>query len=137
VAIRLGLAASGGRLVFMTVTAGENPAGFGKRLKGEIGDPPQGMIDPHAHHILFKKGLGAAQKALVEEGQGILTKHGIDPIFGFDNLVWAPNRIAGQHDIDALQKVVDTLRKIDEAGGTKADIIEALKKLGRLAARRK
>ncbi|MGG4467502.1 hypothetical protein ABER68_05685 [Paenibacillus alvei] len=42
---------------------------FGKYLKGLIGDPPTIMIDPHAHHILFKKGLGEAQQKLVQEGQ--------------------------------------------------------------------
>jgi hypothetical protein len=110
---------------------------FGKYLKGKLGDPPAGMIDPHAHHILFKKGLGQAQQAIVEEGQAILRKHGIDPIYGIENLVWAPNRIAKQHDIASLQNVVDTLKKVDAAGGDRADIVESLKKLGQLAAQRK
>jgi hypothetical protein len=38
---------------------------FGKHLRKIIGDPPAGMVDPHAHHILFKKGLGEAQQELV------------------------------------------------------------------------
>lgn len=33
------------------------------------------MIDPHAHHILFKKGNGKAQQELVKEGQEILRKY--------------------------------------------------------------
>lgn len=44
---------------------------FGKYLRGLIGGPPTAMIDPHAHHILFKKGLGQKQKELVAEGQEI------------------------------------------------------------------
>ncbi|CAI8707672.1 MULTISPECIES: hypothetical protein [Bacillus] len=35
---------------------------FGKYLRGLIGDPPTDMRNPHAHHILFKKGLGQKQK---------------------------------------------------------------------------
>lgn len=93
---------------------------FGKYLRGLIGDPPTAMIDPHAHHILFKKGLGEAQQKLVQEGQELLRKYGIDPIIGKENLVWAPNRVAGQHSIAALD-----------------DIIEILEDLGKQAASRK
>ncbi len=45
-------------------------------------DPPTAMINPHAHHILFKKGLGQKQQELVREGQEILRRYGIDPIIG-------------------------------------------------------
>ncbi len=31
---------------------------FGKYLRGLVGDLPTAMINPHVHHILFKKGLG-------------------------------------------------------------------------------
>ncbi|MDR4904409.1 hypothetical protein S3E15_01814 [Bacillus mycoides] len=69
---------------------------FGKYLRGLIDDPPTAMRNPHAHHILFKKGLGQKQKILVQEGQEILRKHGIEPIIGEENLVWAPNTVIGQ-----------------------------------------
>lgn len=92
--------------------------------------------NPHAHHILLKKGLGKAQKALVKEGQEILRKYGIDPIYGVENLVWAPNKIKGQHNIKALRNVVDQLKEADMTGGTKEDIVKALKKLGEEAAER-
>ncbi|MED1093674.1 type IV secretion protein Rhs [Bacillus paramycoides] len=92
---------------------------FGKYLKGLIGDPPADMINPHAHHILFKKGLGEAQQKLVQEGQELLRKHGIEPIIGDENLVWAPNRIAGQHGIERLQHIVDKLKEVDAMGGTR------------------
>ena len=55
-------------------------ADYNKILRGYIGGPPAGMKNPHAHHILYKKGRGAAQQALAQEGQDILIKHGIDPI---------------------------------------------------------
>ncbi len=109
---------------------------FGKHLRELIGDPPKGMVDPHAHHILFKKGLGPAQQALVEEGQAILRKVGIDPIYGKDNLIWAPWRVAEQHGIESLTKVVDELRALDRAGGDYNDFVDLLKKLGRIAAER-
>ncbi len=99
------------------------------------------MIDPHAHHILFKEGNGIAQKALVQEGQALLRNYGIDPIFGLENLTWAPNRIVGQHDIKALTNVVDTLKLVEELGGTqeylKKKLINALRELGEQAATRR
>ena len=62
---------------------------FGKYLRGLIGDPLIAMINPHAHHILFKKGLGQKQQELVREDQEILRKYNIDPLIGKENLVWA------------------------------------------------
>ena len=110
---------------------------FGAHLKNLIGDAPKGMPDPHAHHILFKKGLGAKQQALVVEGQALLRKYDIDPIFGKENLVWAPNRIKGQHSYDALEHVVSTLKQTDEMFGTLEEMIKALKRLGKTAAQRR
>ncbi len=60
----------------------------------------------------------------------------IDPIFGKENLVWAPNRITGQHNIAALRNVVDTLKEVAEYG-FRDDMVEALRKLGKVAAGRK
>ncbi|WP_144528289.1 T7SS effector LXG polymorphic toxin [Peribacillus simplex] len=110
---------------------------FGKYLRGLIGGPPTAMVNPHAHHILFKKGLGEAQQKLVQEGQEILRKYGIDPIIGKENLVWAPNRIMGQHNIAALENVVNQLKAVDTAGADIDDIIEILEDLGKQAASRR
>ncbi|MDQ0213608.1 hypothetical protein J2S13_000002 [Oikeobacillus pervagus] len=107
---------------------------FGKYLRGLIGAPPTAMIDPHAHHILFKKGLRQKQQELVREGQEILRKYGIDPIIGKENLVWAPNRIAGQHGIERLQHIIDKLKAVDSFGGTREKMVEMLKLLGEEAA---
>ncbi|WP_226658918.1 AHH domain-containing protein [Pseudalkalibacillus hwajinpoensis] len=109
---------------------------FGKYLRGLIGDPPNGMINPHAHHILFKKGLGEKQQKLVQEGQEILDSYGIDPIIGKENLIWAPNAVVGQHSIDALEEVVNRLRAVEEMGGDLDDIVEALEDLGEVASTR-
>ncbi|MBI1889492.1 MAG: LysM peptidoglycan-binding domain-containing protein, partial [Burkholderiales bacterium] len=110
---------------------------FGAHLRQLIGDPPPGMIDPHAHHILFKEGNGAAQKALVQEGQALLKRYDIDPIMGVENLTWAPNRVAGQHGIDALRNVVNSLKQVEQFGGDRAAIVKKLQELGQLAAQRK
>jgi hypothetical protein len=110
---------------------------FNKYLRKEVGDPPADMVNPHAHHILFKEGLGPAQKALVKEGQALLRRYGIDPIWGLENLVWAPNRIVGQHDIEALRKVVEKLKLVEDFGGSYNDIVEALEVLGEIAAERR
>ena len=109
---------------------------FGKYLRNVVGEPPADMINPHAHHILFKTGNGEKQQQLVKEGQEILRKYGIDPIVGLENLVWAPNGITGQHDIAALTDVVDVLKAVDEAGGDYDDIVEALELMGRKASSR-
>lgn len=92
------------------------------------------MIDPHAHHILFKKGLGQKQQELVREGQEILKRYGIELIIGKGNLVWAPNRITGQHGIERLQHIVDKLKEVDSFGGTREKMVEMLKLLGEEAA---
>lgn len=101
---------------------------FGEYLrKGEL---PANMIDPHAHYILFKTGHEGTQQELVKEGQEILRKYGIDPIVGEENLVWAPNRVVGQHDKAALEEVVNALKAVDKAGGDYDDIVEVLKRQG-------
>jgi hypothetical protein len=110
---------------------------FNKYLRSLIGNPPKDMIDPHAHHILFRTGLGPKQKALVIEGHHLLRKYGIDPIFGKENLVWAPWRIKGQHDYNALKYVVDQLKAVEALGGEYEDICEKLEELGKTAARRR
>ena len=110
---------------------------FGTYLKNIVGDPPTDMINPHAHHILFKTGNGATQQALVEEGQAIMRKYGIDPVVGVENLVWAPNAVTGQHNVSALEKVVNALKEVDEASGDYDDIVEALEFLGLEASLRK
>ncbi|WP_342614461.1 T7SS effector LXG polymorphic toxin [Peribacillus frigoritolerans] len=109
---------------------------FGKYLRGLIGDPPNAMINPHAHHILFKKGLGQKQQELVREGQEILRRYGIDPIIGKENLVWAPNAVIGQHSLDALEEVVNRLRAVEAMDGDFDDIVEALEDLGDIASTR-
>jgi hypothetical protein len=43
----------------------------------------------------------------MKEGQEILRQVGIDPLFGKEVFVWAPNNPPGQHHIDALQPLVD------------------------------
>ena len=109
---------------------------FGKYLRGLIGDPPTAMINPHAHHILFKKGLGQKQQELVREGQEILRRYGVDPIIGIENLVWAPNAVIGQHSLDALENVVNQLKTVEIEGGDFDDFVEVLEELGNLASRR-
>ena len=109
---------------------------FDKYLKGITGDPLTAMINPHAHHILFKKGLGQKQQELVREGQEILRRYGVNPIIGEENLVWAPNAVIGQHNIDALENVVNRLRTVEVEGGDFDDIVEVLEELGELASRR-
>ena len=106
---------------------------FGEYLRNTIGNPPEDMINPHAHHILFKTGLGDKQQELVKEGQAILRKYGIDPITGTENIVWAPNGVVGQHNVEALEEVVYGLIERAEFGVEKEEIIKYLQRMGRIA----
>ncbi|WP_240321574.1 hypothetical protein [Paenibacillus sp. O199] len=81
--------------------------------------------------------MGKTQKELVKEGHEILIEYGIDPIMGLENLVWAPNRVKGQHGIEALRYVVDKLKEVKEAGGDREDMVEMLRILGDIAKRRR
>lgn len=109
---------------------------FGKYLSKIKGESPANMIDPHAHHILFKTGNGAAQQELVKEGQVILRKYGIDPIVGEENLVWVPNRVVGQHDIAVLEDVVNALKAVNKDCGSYDEIVRVLNMYGRIAGER-
>nr|WP_275994431.1 polymorphic toxin-type HINT domain-containing protein [Argonema antarcticum] len=108
-------------------------AEYGRFLRRQIGDPPTDMENPHAHHILQKLGREGTQRALVQEGQAILRKHGIDPIWGLENLVWAPNR---GHTTAAQELVVEELKAVDAAGLGYDDIVTVLRRHGRIAANR-
>lgn len=45
-----------------------------------------------------------------------------DATIGKENVVWAPNRIAGQHNISALENDVNQLKAVDAAGADLDDI---------------
>ena len=85
--------------------------------------------------LLFRSGLGRRQRALVDEGQLILRRNGIDPIYGPENLAWAPN-VAGQHRIGPLRGVVERLRQVEASGGGREGLTQALRELGEVAAAR-
>ncbi|PFZ03191.1 hypothetical protein COL63_29860 [Bacillus pseudomycoides] len=99
------------------------------------------MYDPHAHHIVLKKRNGKAQKELVKEGKEILKDYDIDSILGLENLVRAPNRVKGQHSIEALRNAVDRLREVRDngggGGGGRDDLVEKLRDIGDIAQRRR
>ncbi|WP_371025332.1 polymorphic toxin-type HINT domain-containing protein [Paraclostridium ghonii] len=121
----------------MTIKNDCSKFNFGKYLRQLIGPPPEGMIDPHAHHILFKKGRGKIQQELVKEGQAILRKYDIDPIFGKENLVWAPNRVKGQHSTEVVEELVSKLKETDDFFGEYDEIIEILNEFAQKARDRK
>jgi hypothetical protein len=61
-----------------------------KEFTDHVPEWPQTAPLPHAHHIVMKAGRYGAV-SFVKKTQKILQSVGIDPIFGYDNLVWAPN----------------------------------------------
>jgi A nuclease family of the HNH/ENDO VII superfamily with conserved AHH len=82
----------------------------------------------HAHHIVFKQGLGETGKVAADEAQQLLQEeYDIDPFYGRENLVWAPNQ--GHKDI-TMVAVRDKLFEVHENIGTEDAMVEALKELG-------
>lgn len=51
-------------------------------------------------------------------------------------MVWAPNGVVGQHDEAALRQVVDELKKVDTSNATRDEIVDVLKKMGKIAKKR-
>ena len=106
-------------------------------LTGIKGAAPSDMPNPHAHHILFKKGLGEAQQMLVHEGQDLLRKVGIDPLFGEEVLYWAPNGVKDQHSHETLLSLIEDLRKLAASQEERSEYVEVLKKHAAVAAGRR
>ena len=95
------------------------------------------MPNPHAHHILFKKGLREAQQMLVRKGQDLLRKVGIDPLFGEEVLYWAPNGVKDQHSHETLLSLIEDLRKLAASQEERSEYVEVLKKHAAVAAGRR
>ena len=104
---------------------------YAKTLEDAKQFKPTDMLRPHAHHILFKEGIGPLQKAYSLYGKQILKKHdiGIDSIH---NLTWAPN-VKGLHRLSTLKPIVKELRDVHKQGGNRDDIIAVLTKHGKKA----
>ncbi len=96
----------------------------------------EGMPRPHDHHILYEKGIGKTQQALVKEGSEILERYGIIHATDAVNRVIAPN-IKGQHIVANLEEVLNGLKEIEAAGGTKDDVVKFLRRMGEKAANRR
>ena len=110
-------------------TAVSKTVSAGAKAIDEIAD----MVRPHRHHIVFKKGIGDRQQALVREGQEILQQFGIDPINGAENITIAPN-VKGQHTYEALEPLVRALKDADVNPLTsREDIVKILDNFGRIA----
>ncbi len=107
--------------------AGESEPNWGSHLRSIKGDPPLDMERPHAHHTVFKSGIGS-QKPWLEQSKDILEKYNIDWYKGRENLDWAPN-VKGVHTTENAKIVYEELKAADETFGTKQAIIDTLKDL--------
>lgn len=116
-ALKRGLELGGGNKAYRTI------------LTEAVGPAPDGMFDPHAHHTVFKLGQ-VSQRQLVLKAQTFLREVGIHPEFGPQNLVWAPNRVVGQHSTEALRPLVDAL---ESARGSRVDIETVLREFSELS----
>lgn len=106
---------------------------FTNEANEELGDAPEGMKNPHRHHILDVNGRAGEHREIVRNGQEILKKYDIDPLLGKENLIWAPNK---GHTKDATARLVSELKAADELGLSRDDIVEILKRHGENVARR-
>ncbi|WIG80094.1 AHH domain-containing protein [Photobacterium damselae] len=95
--------------------------------------PPESMINPHAHHIVFKKGRGVKMKGYLDESKKILEKYDIDWYKGRENLIWAPNK---NHSTIAAKYVRDVLIQADKTN-SKEEVVLALRNAGDLFAKDK
>ncbi len=126
------------QLVFGQFQSDKSRTAWKDYLTGIKGAAPSDMPNPHAHHILFKKGLGEAQQMLVHEGQDLLRKVGIDPLFGKEVFVWAPLYAKGQHSPDTADDLVRDLKALWDSGSrSKQKFADILKKHGEIAAGRR
>ena len=92
------------------------------------GNPPCNMVNPHAHHIVFKEGRGKMKKVLGESKE-ILERYNIDWLKGIENLMWAPNK---GHSLKNAEKVRDALKAADnKCKGCRPCMVDALQKAGK------
>jgi len=125
---RVTVAAAGGANAASTSTAPAADFHWGNYLRSiGGGEPPPDMETPHAHHIVFKNSRGARMGAYLDESKAILERHGIDPVLGRENLVWAPNK---NHKTAAARAVRDALVAADKTGSRDA-VAAALAQLGK------
>jgi hypothetical protein len=96
-------------------------------VRRELGAAPQGMNNPHTHHIAQVNGAVGEHRALVREAQDILRRYGIDPLQGAENLVWAPNK---GHTLTESRALTLDLRLASEANAPRRVIVEILERYG-------
>ncbi|MCZ2340834.1 MAG: AHH domain-containing protein [Bacteroidales bacterium] len=93
---------------------------------------PAGSPQPHAHHIVMKKGKGVEANKDSLAAQKILQSYGIDPIFGYQNLVWAPlwpGHTTPKNGAVYAKAVLTALETVVGENGNKSDIITALQSI--------
>ncbi len=96
------------------------------------------MKNPHALHIVYKKGSENLRQ-LVESAQEIILSVKIDPIISPENLILAPNT---GHSYDNLKPIVDELKVIQDSmpdfSQVKQErVIDVLKRYGDISQARK
>ncbi|MGQ3376814.1 pre-toxin TG domain-containing protein [Priestia endophytica] len=109
-----------------------NNFNFGAYLRKAKGDPPAGMKRPHAHHVAVK-GLFMNRKKIVrsyaEYGRKLLRDVDIDPIFGLENLHWAPNK---GHSNAYIKEVTKELHRLKRREAPREAYVEKLEEIARL-----
>ena len=125
------------QLIIAEFRSVKGSAAWKNYLTGIKGTFPEDMPNPHAHHILFKTGLREGQQRLVREGQDLLRKVGIDPIFGKEVLYWAPNGVKDQHSGRTLLALIEDLREAANRKQDKSVYIEILREHALIASRRR
>jgi RHS repeat-associated protein len=75
---------------------------------------PDGMQNPHGHHIIFKGDFNhlPRMKAALERSRSIVEQYGVDPVNEVGALMWAPNRA---HSVENARLVADKLEDADRS----------------------
>ncbi|WGY73166.1 RHS domain-containing protein [Burkholderia cepacia] len=98
--------------------------------KEKMGPPPEGMVNPHRHHLVREKAPKSwkpENQKLITESQAIIQKHGIGLNDDLRNFAWAQNG-AGAHSVEAARNTRDVLKAADMTGKT-SEVESALNQL--------
>jgi len=100
--------------------------------KKAMGPRPQGMKNPHRHHIVREmapENWSKKDRGAIYHAQNLAKKHGLDVNRDPRNFVWAQNG-GGAHTKETAHYIRDQLVKAEKTGG-KEGFFNELKKLGK------
>lgn len=99
---------------------------LGKTYQEYQASKPAGAAKTHGHHIVYKKGSEGAANTASKEAKDILLYRGIDPYFGKENLVYAPNQ---GHSAAVMQYILQNLKTPNGNPKSRTAIVSVLQQM--------